>query len=347
MFAFADETGNSGRNIFDENEYFGLGAILATSDISMHADAALSPFLKEKSAERFHAHEWAEDVVAKLGHSVLDALEASGAWSFSLTEIHKPYMAPTKFVDVIFDAGENRAVPGNWYWDELNRHVLCLTIDSAMSRDTAKLFWNAFLSDDFASIETCLNSIEAKLDKKATPPVVAKVIAGAFDYARQTPTDFTLANTERRRGYQANTPNVVAFTHLFQAIHDFASKQSSPPERLVHDKQDEFRKTLAETYERFGNIIWHDPMDGSFPDASLAKYELAQLEMPSSKDNPGLQATDLLLWVAQRSPRSEVLAALKARLETKTDDFRLSRRMSELIVHVNLLRHERQRGQPR
>ncbi|MER8376831.1 hypothetical protein, partial [Mesorhizobium sp. M1406] len=28
----------------------------------------------------------------------------------------------------------------------------------------------------------------------------------------------------------------------------------------------------------------------------------------------------------------------------KTDDFMLSRRMSELIVHVNLLRNERQRG---
>ncbi|ESY82476.1 hypothetical protein X740_05120 [Mesorhizobium sp. LNHC221B00] len=344
MFAFADETGNSGRNIFDENEYFRLGAILATSDIAPHAQAALSPFLKERSVERFHAHEWPEDAVAKLGQSVIDALEASGAWSFSLTEIHKPYMAPTKFVDVIFDAGENKAVPGNWYWDELNRHVLCLTVDSAMSRDTAKLFWNAFLGDDFSSITTSLDLIEAGMDIRVTPPAVSKVVSRAFEYARQKPAEFTLANTLKRKGYQANTPNVVAFTHLFQAIHDFASKHSSSPERLVHDKQDEFRKTLAETYEQFGNIIWHDPMDDSFPDASLAKYQLAQFEMPSSKDNAGLQATDLLLWVAQRSPRGEALTALKARLKTKTDDFMLSRRMSELIVHVNLLRNERQRG---
>lgn len=345
MFAFADETGNSGRNIFDQNEYFRLGAILATTDIAPVAKAAMTPFLEQQGVDRFHAHEWPEETVAELGHAVLDVLDKSGAWVFSLTEIHKPYMAPTKFVDVIFDAGENKAVPGKWYWDELNRHVLCLTIDRAMSRDTAKLFWDSYLVDDFTGIVNCVDLVDAALDRRAAPPAVLDVIGGAFDYARQRPADFTLANTQKRKGYQANTPNVVAFTRLFQAIHDFAAKETSPPERLVHDQQDEFRKTLAETYAKFGSIIWHDSSDGAFPDASLAEYELARFEMPSSKDNAGLQATDLLLWVAQRTPRSIELLRLKDTLKGKTDDFTLSRRMSELIVHVHLLRHERRRAE--
>ncbi|BCH58720.1 hypothetical protein RvVAR0630_13440 [Agrobacterium vitis] len=145
MIIYADETGNSGRNIFDHNEYFRLGAILATSDITPLVDEVLRPFLKEKGADRVHAHEWPEGQIIALAHQVIDAIEGSAVWTFNLTEIHKPYMAPTKFVDVIFDAGENKEVPGHWYWDELNRHVLCLTIDQAMSLETARQFWASYL----------------------------------------------------------------------------------------------------------------------------------------------------------------------------------------------------------
>ncbi|MER8792499.1 hypothetical protein NKH71_32665 [Mesorhizobium sp. M0983] len=209
MFAFADETGNSGRNIFDQNEYFRLGAILATSDIAPAVKNVLDPYLKENCVERFHAHEWPEEKVSEIGQEIFDALDQSGSWVFSLTEIHKPYMAPTKFVDVIFDAGENKAVPGEWYWDELNRHVLCLTND-AMSEDTAKLFWTSYLGDDFGGIAKCLDLLDGALEKMDFPLTVRRVISGAFEFARQQPAEFTLGNTQKKKGYQASSPNVVA-----------------------------------------------------------------------------------------------------------------------------------------
>jgi hypothetical protein len=341
VFAYADETGNSGRNIFDRNEYFRLGAVLSVGDIAPSIAMVLAPILEDKSVDRIHAHEWPETEVAMVGQAIIDALDQSGPWTFNLTEIHKPYMAPTKFVDVIFDAGENKAVPGEWYWDELNRHVLCLTIDNAMSRDAAELFWSSYLSDDFDGITRCLDYIDKGLRMAECAPAIRHVIREAFGFARQKPAEFTLSHTQKKKGYQASSPNVVAFTQLFQAIHEFAAQHKSLPERLIHDQQDEFRKALAETYQHFGNIIWQDSLDGSFPEISLADYDLAQFEMPSSKDNAGLQATDLLLWATQREEKTEELAALKARLRHKTIDFYVSRRMSELIVHVNLLRHER------
>jgi hypothetical protein len=341
VFAYADETGNSGRNIFDRNEYFRLGAVLSVGEIAPSIATVLAPFLKEKGVDRLHAHEWPEAEVAIVGQAIIDALDQFGPWTFNLTEIHKPYMAPTKFVDVIFDAGENKAVPGKWYWDELNRHVLCLTIDDAMSREAAELFWSSYLSDDFDGITRCLDYIDEGLGMVECAPAIRNVIREAFGFARQNPAEFTLSHTQKKKGYQASSPNVVAFTQLFQAIHEFAAQHKSLPERLIHDQQDEFRKALAETYQHFGNIIWQDSLDGSFPEISLADYDLAQFEMPSSKDNAGLQATDLLLWATQREEKTEELAALKARLRHKTIDFYVSRRMSELIVHVNLLRHER------
>lgn len=341
MFTYADETGNSGRNIFDSNEYFRLGAILSIGDIAPPVADVLDPFLKETGVNRLHAHQWPESDVAAIGQAVMDTLDQYGPWAFNLTEIHKPYMAPTKFVDVIFDAGENKAVPGEWYWDELNRHVLCLTIEDAMSKEAAKLFWSSYLNDDFDGVTSCIDLVDEELCKTEITPAIRRVVTKAFEFARKNPAEFTLSHTQKKKGYQVSSPNVVAFTQLFQAIHDFAAKHDSLPERLIHDQQDEFRKALAETYRHFGNIIWQDPLDGSFPEISLADYDLAHFEMPSSKDNAGLQATDLLLWATQRDEKTEELAALKARLRHKTIDFYVSRRMSELIVHVNLLRHKR------
>ncbi|WP_180574105.1 DUF3800 domain-containing protein [Agrobacterium vitis] len=173
------------------------------------------------------------------------------------------------------------------------------------------------------------------------------MIAAAFDFTRENPRAFTLSDTSKKKGYQASSPNVVAFTQLFQAIHDFAQKEESLPERLIHDQQDEFRKALAESYQHFGRIIFQDFDDSRFPEAKIAEYDLAKFEMLSSKDNAGLQATDMLLWVAQRKPKSKELAVLKARIKSKTDDFQLCRRMSELIVHAHLLRHERERIGPK
>ncbi len=124
MFAYAEETGNSGRNIFDENEYFRLGAILTVNDIAPAVDAVFTPLLAEKSIDRFDPRHWSEEELAKLGHEVLDAIECVGPWAFSLTEIHKPYMATTKLVDVIFVAEGNERVLDFWYFEEVYRHIL-------------------------------------------------------------------------------------------------------------------------------------------------------------------------------------------------------------------------------
>ncbi|MBY5904739.1 hypothetical protein HFO88_31135 [Rhizobium leguminosarum] len=59
--------------------------------------------------------------------------------------------------------------------------------------------------------------------------MIHDVIKDGFAFARVHPEEFTtITHTEKRRGYQASTPNVVAFTHLFEAAHDFAAKENQP-----------------------------------------------------------------------------------------------------------------------
>ena len=59
-------------------------------------------------------------------------------------------------------------------------------------------------------------------------------------------------------------------------------------------------------------------------------YRLPDLSLPSSRDVAALQAVDLLLWTLTRN--DAVLAEARRRLETRTDSYAISRRISETIV---------------
>lgn len=336
MFTYTDETGHSGKNIFDTNQTFRLGSILSVNDISAASEAVIRPFNLARGADRLHANQWQEHELADLGQSLLDALDEDNTWLFNLMQIHKPYIAPTKLVDLIFDPGENTAVPGGWYWDEMHRHILCLLMDEAMSLDTSKQFWNAYLKDDFDQIIDVLGTVETSISSSTHPIPFKTVVSAAFKFARKKPEEFTMNATAKKKGYQAHSPNVIAFTQLFQAIHQFATDNGCEPELLLHDKQDEFRKELLDTYETFGSIIMNETADGNFPEAEIAEYGLASLKIVPSVANFGLQAADLLLWINQRSSDDPSFNALKERMSEREMPYYVSRRMSELIVNMHM-----------
>lgn len=338
MFAFVDETGHSGKNIFDQNETFKLGCLLSVGDISSDMGRVIRPFIEARNVGRLHANEWGEHELIDLGHSLIDTLTEAGPWVFNLMKIHKPYVAPTKFVDMIFDAGENEAVPGVWYWDEMHRHKLCLVTDSAMSKGSAKIFWEAYLADEVGKVIKILDEIEETVENSKESLQIKKVFRAAFKWARRHPDSFTMTATEKRKGYQAHSPNIIAFTQLFQAIHQFAADKKSPPERLVHDKQDEFRSELVKHYNEFGHIILQDGADGRFPTAKIADYPQAEFSIISSSLNFGLQAVDLLLWISQRGAKSAKMTDLKKRLQEREDAYVISRETSKAIVVTHMLK---------
>lgn len=336
MFAYTDETGHSGRNIFDENEVFCLGSILSVRDITKDLEEVIRPFIADREVKRLHANQWQEHELVPLAHNLVDALDVGNQWIFNIMQLHKPYIAPTKFVDLIFDPGENRAVPGGWYWDEMHRHILCLLVDDAMPTGLAKDFWDAYLKDDIGRIILMLDAIQEFVVEGSYPDPIKRVFVAAFNFARKNPDAFTMISTQKRKGYQAHSPNLVAFTQLFQAIHEFASNYDSPPQTLLHDKQDEFRSELVNSYNTFGSVMLHDAGDGKWPEASLVDYSLAKLEIVSSAENMGLQATDLLLWIHQRNSSSADFLSLKQRLSEKETPYYIGRGMSELIVDLHM-----------
>ena len=87
LFTYTDETGHSGRNIFDKNDVFRLGSILSVKDIRPACEAVIGPFVEEKGVARLHANQWQEHELAGLGHSVLDSIDSKNHWVFNIMQI--------------------------------------------------------------------------------------------------------------------------------------------------------------------------------------------------------------------------------------------------------------------
>lgn len=337
MYIYADETGNSGRNIFDEQPIYRQGAILSVADAEQALREVIFPFLSANGLGRLHAHKIPASTAGQLALKVLDALDQVGPWRFHVTAIDKPYLATTKFVDTVFDAGENLAVPPLWYNFQMFRHVLCCTVDELLTQRNRERFWWAYIADDMAGIQSCIRNAETYLDRVTKDRRLCQVVRAAFRFALRHPEELTLSASKGRRAYQGHTPNMIAFSSLLQAIHDFVDAHKSPPVAFYHDRQQEFGRSMQEMHDLFGPIR-HEDGDSGFPTVARADYDLAQFSTPSSKEMAALQAADLLLWVVQRDKDDGSLLEAKKRLDEKLHDFYIARWMSELIVRSWLAR---------
>ncbi|CAA2137679.1 DUF3800 domain-containing protein [Methylobacterium bullatum] len=310
MFIYADETGNSGKNIFDKNEWYRLGSIMSVSDIENSMGQIIRPFCDVNNIERVHAHELPLHKILEISTGIISALSTAGAWQFYSFSIHKPYMATSKFVDTVFDSGENAAVPAMWYNLELFRHALCCAVDLCMTPLNRERFWNSFIKDDVQGIHACVRTLDNYVLRYVLDPRMREVMRDAFRFVLKHPEEFTLTAAEKRQSYQGHTPNMVAFTSLFNEIHLFADANNSPPIAFIHDQQQEFKKAMKKAYETFGPVRTDEHPMGAIPEVSHSTYDLATFSMPSSKESYALQATDILLWIIQRNSTSSDFAQI-------------------------------------
>lgn len=336
MFIFADESGNTGRAIFDDPPEYHLGAILSTFDADEVARKVIAEALVTHGVDRLHANQLTVLENVAIADRLMDAFDAAGSWSFSVSIIDKPYVATTKFVDMVFDTGENGAVPWIWFNNELFRHQLCISMDELLTDRNRKRFWQAFLVGDVAALQECVRNAWTYVSRKVQDPRVSRVIRDGFDYFLRNPGEFGVGPPSGRRAYQGHTPNMVAFSCLLTATNRFAEANNSPPVAFVHDRQDEFKTTMREWHELFGPMMFDDDERGGWPQVRRVAHALPDLAIQPSGSSPGLQAVDNLLWVARRRSGEGALETARRRLHESSDEYFISRWMSELIVFARM-----------
>ena len=330
MYIYADESGHSGRHIFNDPLYYYQGAIISEVDTEPLLHEVAEKYRNEIGVERLHANEILPHIVEQIASVFLNLLDKTN-WVFHITAIEKPYLATTKFVDSLFDSFENKGARWLWYNHEFFRHTLCCLFDDFLDDEDKKSFWQAYLSDDFEGISTIVTTVLHRLEQFELDKRLYEVATEGLRFAIKYPEEITLMASRTKKSYKGHTPNMVAFSSLIQAVHKFCKEHNTTPVAFVHDPQSEFGPTMREYHEMFAKVRAEHSESGLQLDVENTDYDLGKFALISSKNLTSLQAVDIFLWLSQRKERIKSLG-LKEKLMKVSDPFYISRGSSELII---------------
>ena len=329
MYIYADESGHSGRHIFNEPLYYFQGAIISEIDIEPLLHDVAEKYRMQLGIERLHANEIRPHIVEQIASAFLCILDDIN-WTFHITAIEKPYLAVTKFVDSLFDSYENKGARWLWYNHEFFRHTLCCLFDDLLFEEDKKLFWESYLSDDYDGIGTIVNTVLKRLEQFQLDKRLYQVSREGLEFALKYPEEITLMAGSTKKSYKGHTPNMVAFSSLIHAVHKFCKEHKTVPKAFIHDPQSEFGSTMKEYHKIFSRVRAEHSETGLQLNFENSEYDLGKFSLVPSKDLTSLQAVDLFLWLSQRSDRIKSVG-LKEKLMKVSDPFYISRLSSEMI----------------
>lgn len=330
MYIYADESGHSGRHIFNEPLFYFQGAIISEIDTEPLLKEVAEKYKFELGVNRLHANEIKPHIVERIAASFLYLLE-NIKWVFHLTVIEKPYLSVTKFVDSLFDSYENKGARWLWYNHEFFRHTLCILFDDLLFEEDKKNFWDYYLKDDFTGISSVIDIVLQRLDFITIDKRLRQVATEGLNFALKYPDEITLLASQTKKSYKGHTPNMVAFSSLIQAVHKFCKENNTKPEAFVHDSQSEFGSTMREYHKIFQKVRLEHNSSGLALQADKVDYDLGQFSLEMSKQLVSLQTVDIFLWLSQRNDKI-ASTGLKNKLLDVTESFYISRISSEMIA---------------
>ena len=266
-------------------------------------------------AQRLHASELGLAGVESIAQKIIDLIEFSQV-RFYAAFVNKPDVAVIKFFDAIFDPGENPAAPPHAYLVRDLRLPLLWNFAMLVDTDDAKVFWKAMTStpspeaekEAISAIDNVVQRINALPDPRSR-----ELIGDSLVWARNNINRFSFWIPEKHDRYP-HLPNLFTIPILFGNISKTAQDWKTGVDKIVHDQQEQFAKSLQNLHSYLSDVntetVFHfgdTPIQ--FPDISNSQFETVD-----SKASPGLQVVDIVLWVLARvttgKPIGEASAAL-------------------------------------
>lgn len=303
MFAFVDESGNTGQNLFDEAQpVFSTMALLTRDDFDATKGPALAKLCADQGVVELHAAELGVDGIERIARPLVSILMSAQA-RFAFSRVEKRYLLATKIFDAIFDVGENFGAHGQIYNVRPLRLIMTFKLASIVPEALARDFWSAMMSrraeDAAAGLVAFCDSIVVLVaghrDRR-----FAQVVTDTMAWARDNPEAIYL-HSSGKLARQGHMPNTVAFGNLMGGMELQSKAWGRRIELIRHDRQNEFAGALA---------FWHDMYANASPEAVdlmlgekfvMQKGYGSRLEMTDSAHSAGIQVTDVLLWLFNRA----------------------------------------------
>ncbi|HEY3411773.1 MAG TPA: hypothetical protein VGM51_01820 [Armatimonadota bacterium] len=295
MFAYTDESGQTGLDIFHEAQpVFWTLTLLSPVDLDDLLRPRHAAWLKELGASRLHGSQLGLRGIERLAASAQEFLEVAES-RLVLTFIHKPYFGAVKFVDTVLDSGLNRAVDSLHYGFRPLRLPLTYALVSSMTLDDVRDFWAAYASgstEQFARVVQRVKSAVLKWPDRRARQLLDDALAWAFDH----PNVFL----EARRS-NLDAPNLVALSLIVGVLHQYLGFDGGQVLRFVHDQQQQFGRALKEMFDVVKQLSPKQRPVTSLLDWEAMTTFRCPLELTSSAESPALQLVDCLLWLLQRA----------------------------------------------
>ena len=161
MYAYIDESGNTGFNLFDPAQpYFFNVAMSSPVDFDDVFRSRVNRIARGAGVEHLHAREMGVDGVEAAAAALIELVEFSQV-RFYFAAVDKQDVAALKVFDALFDPGENPAAPTAAYALRVLKFGLLFDFLSLVTEEDVRLFWKAMTSPRSSKAE---NEARAVLD---------------------------------------------------------------------------------------------------------------------------------------------------------------------------------------
>ncbi|MBR0899106.1 DUF3800 domain-containing protein [Bradyrhizobium tropiciagri] len=299
MFAFVDETGNTGGNLLDEQQpEFFTAALITKSDFDMVYSSQVAKLAKKFGDGPLHGKELGfgrcEEIVFDL-HKIFKKADAR----FFVSRVEKRYLLATKIFDTFFDSGENAAASWHNYNIRPLRVILALKVATIVDEDVGRRFWTMLLDRSDARQKQAIPVIcQALIDRVDDLPDQRSrdIVAETLSWARDNPETIHV-HLDSRQARNGHMPNMVAFANLLDGLEGFSKRWDRRVRRITHDRQGEFDKTLAEWHDLYSHAS-ADPVEAWVGETHVfQKVVGSEFEVKADSESAGIQAIDIVLWL--------------------------------------------------
>jgi hypothetical protein len=293
LFAWADESGNSGLNVFDTGQpMFWSGTLISPVDLDTAANVHAN-WLSATQTTELHGKTLHFSGLNKIADSVRDFLRENSC-KFVLTRIDKKFHVITTFVAIIFDSDVNETVAPLYDQVPIFRKDIAKEFMRIFHSRDRKEFWSAYRRRDLGAFAKLLLNLELRVRELCAEERLTEIIYEALSWARVNPARIMQAPISLEE-----SPNARALLLLVDGIHKMAGNKARVI-RFRHDEQAEFGKMFIEDFEKIKNAF--GPLGSPYAPARAHPVHLFDcgLELVSSRTSLGLQLIDVLLYLMSR-----------------------------------------------
>lgn len=322
MLFHIDESGNTGLNLFDENQRrLSYGLLSSKLNVDALGVQAHRKMTNRLGVRALHANEMGARGLVEIA-DLLHSMQRRFRFGFDYYYIDKPTHALAVLFDAVFDAGINDAVKWDLYWTHL-RFPALINLASILDEQLLKEAWFLCTAKDASTqsgrIVDFLTGLKARTSQSPLDARSKELFNDAFEFGIRHPMKLDFGASD------ANlvSPNAVGFQFVVRAIARRSRSGRSRHSSIKVDRQQQFNAAQMATHDlltaiadgmtkrndddRAAYLLHPLHQDIEERDLLLQGMPMKAPSVSASTDSIGLQIVDLYLWITNRVLRGDQL----------------------------------------